>query len=576
MPPTDKRATSEAGKLTRWLDPVAPGNFRERLRPAMFLVFLGILVFLFLMPLFTAPFESDQGAYATVARGWIGGSIPYRDLWDNKGPLLFLWYVLSFALFGQNQEAPRIVAALAAGASIPFLWAAVRNLFDRHAALVAAVIFALSFSNIFLQVTANSEVFMLLPLTAGFWAFAVGVQKQRYSWLLWSGILTSLAVFTRQSAILTFFAYLAWLAMTGVQRRNDGNQQPIWAAGSLLAGGVLGACPFVIYFALHGALHDLWYATLWFNAGFMAEQSFWLKFVPPFFVEPGPLAGGLIFWILAIVGFRELWRRQDGPAWLVIFFLMMSEAAAQIVGKGSAHYCIHLLPGGAIAAVFGITCLRNHWRSGGLALRVALVAATGVTAIALLFAYGRPTAAARFKAQYMFRDYANDTVDAPAIASAVAARSAAGDCVYEWGRTSQIYFLSDRQPCTRWFYDRPYELRKSMISEVVADLQKRKPTVIMLTTEVPAPLELSRLIEEDYRFDGQVKFAKLYVPLDRTAAQGGRSSPSADGHPGTMKCHCWRSEESCSGSGAPPQRGQGEISRFARNDSAFSMRHPRS
>jgi hypothetical protein len=151
------------------------------------------------------------------------------------------------------------------------------------------------------------------------------------------------------------------------------------------------------------------------------------------------------------------------------------------------------------------------------------VAATAITLMTLLFAYGRPTAGARFRVQYTFRDYANNALDAPAIASAVAARSAPGDCVYEWGRTSQIYFLADRQPCSRWFYDRPYEIRKSVISEVVADLQKRKASVIMLTGEIPAPLELSKLLNEDYRFVGQVKFAKLYLPLNKTATGGQHS-----------------------------------------------------
>jgi len=524
MPPTEKRAINGRGKLLCWHAHVAPRSVAERLRPAMFLVFLAILIFLFLMPLFAAPFERDQGAYATIARGWMEGSIPYRDLWDNKGPLLFLWYVVSFSLFGQNQEAPRIVAALVAGASVPFLWAATRKLFGRHEAFLAAIIFALSHSNVYLQVTANSEVFMLLPLTAGFWAFAVGIQNNRIRWFLLSGVLTSLAVFTRQSAILTFFAYIAWLAITGLKRRNNGVQQ-IRNSVALISGGALGACPFVIYFALHGALYDLWYAMFGFNIGWVAEQSFWLKLVPPFFIELGPLAGGLIFWILAVVGLRELWKRKDGPAWLVIFFLATSEAAAQIVGKGSAHFCIQLLPGAAIASVFAIPHLRHYWKTGRRrrALRAALVAATAITLITLLFAYGRPTAEARFRVQYTFRDYAEDAIDAPAIARAVAARSAPGDCVYEWGRTSQIYFLADRQPCSRWFYDRPYELRKSMIAEVVADLQKRKPRVIMVTGEIAPPSELSKLINEGYRFVGRLKFAKLYLPLHETGT-GGRHS----------------------------------------------------
>lgn len=352
-------------------------------------------------------------------------------------------------------------------------------------------------------------------MTAGFWAFVMGIQKNRSLWFFLSGILTSLAVFTRQSAILTFAGYFAWLAMNCLRHREN-RSQLLLALAALASGGLLGAVPFGIYFTMHGALHDLWHAMFGFNVHWMAEQSFALKFVPPLFIEPGPLVGGLIFWIMAAVGFWKLWRRKDGAAWLVIFFLAASEVAAQIMGKGSAHYSIQLLPGAAIASAFGFPALLEYWKNGGRRVRVALAAAGLATAAAILFAYTRPTAESRFTVQYTFRDYADDAIGAPAIARAVAERSARGECIYEWGRSSQIYFLADRQPCSRWFYDRPYKLYPFMISEVMEDLRKREPAVLMITSEIPPPPELSKFISGKYRYAGQINYAKLYTPKDNS------------------------------------------------------------
>jgi hypothetical protein len=140
-----------------------------------------------------------------------------------------------------------------------------------------------------------------------------------------------------------------------------------------------------------------------------------------------------------------------------------------------------------------------------------------VTAATVLFAYTRPTAESRFAVQYTFRDYADDAIGAPAIAKAVAQRSNRGECVYEWGRSSQIYFLADRQPCSRWFYDRPYKSYPPMISEVMEDLRKREPAVLMITGEIPPPPELSKFISENYRYAGQVKYAQLYEPKGNSA-----------------------------------------------------------
>src|SRR3989304_3723107 len=68
-------------------------GLRRRLLLLVSLVALSALPLLLLMPLFDAPFERDQGLYSVIARGWREGSVPYRDLWDNKGAVPFPWYL---------------------------------------------------------------------------------------------------------------------------------------------------------------------------------------------------------------------------------------------------------------------------------------------------------------------------------------------------------------------------------------------------------------------------------------------------------------------------------------------------
>jgi 4-amino-4-deoxy-L-arabinose transferase-like glycosyltransferase len=401
------------------------------------------------------------------------------------------------------------MAALAVGLSVPFVWATARTLFDRRTAVLAAALYALSFANVYLQVNANAEAFMLLPMAAGMWAFAKGVQGGRLWWLVAAGALTSLAVLTRQSAVWAFVGYGAWLGAVWLRQPEEKARQV--AAVTLLAvGGLIGALPFVIYFAAEGALYELWHAMFGFNLGWAAEQSFWLKLMPPLFIEPGPLIGGLVFWGLALVGVWRLWKRNDRAAWLVIAFLATAEAAAQTMGKGSAHYAIQLLPGAAIGTAFGLPYLAERLRHSGWGLKAVLGAAVVVTLGGLVFAYSRPTPEGRLEAQYLYRDYAQDAVDSPPIADAVAALSEPGECVYEWGRSSQIYFLADREPCTRWLHDRPYEVDTAVMDEVMADLTARRPAVIFVTAEAPVPPEMAALISEEYRPAGQVEYADLY------------------------------------------------------------------
>jgi hypothetical protein len=49
----------------------------------------------------------------------------------------------------------------------------------------------------------------------------------------------------------------------------------------------------------------------------------------------------------------------------------------------------------------------------------------------------------------------------------------------------------------------------------MADLRKRKPAVIFDTADIPIPQELAKFISRNYRYAGQVKYAKLYQLIGR-------------------------------------------------------------
>jgi hypothetical protein len=177
-----------------------------------------------------------------------------------------------------------------------------------------------------------------------------------------------------------------------------------------------------------------------------------------------------------------------------------------------------LLPGAAVAAGVGLPYVWERWRQGHRRLGIGMAGAMAVTAAAAIFAYARPTPADRFDVQYTFRDYAQDAIEAPAIAEAVETMTEPGDYVYEWGRESEIYFLADRRPASRWLHNRAYSVDKSIMGEVIADLEEKRPAVILLTFEENEfegakhgpPAELAALLARHYGYAGRVEYADLY------------------------------------------------------------------
>lgn len=72
-------------------------------------------------PLYATNFWTDTNVYFTIGRGMTQGLMPYRDLFDHKGPLLYLLYALGACLSGTDfagvfmLEAASLAATLLAG-----------------------------------------------------------------------------------------------------------------------------------------------------------------------------------------------------------------------------------------------------------------------------------------------------------------------------------------------------------------------------------------------------------------------------------------------------------------------------
>lgn len=79
--------------------------YRNKLNGAVRVAFWMLYALLFcyygscLSSLYSIPMSYDPIIYGIVGNGWMEGLMPYRDLFDQKGPLIFLIYGISFLLF---------------------------------------------------------------------------------------------------------------------------------------------------------------------------------------------------------------------------------------------------------------------------------------------------------------------------------------------------------------------------------------------------------------------------------------------------------------------------------------------
>ena len=73
-------------------------------------------------PLYAANFWTDTNIYFTIGRGMTRGLMPYRDLFDHKGPLLFMLYALGAAISDTSFIGVFILEVLSLAAAVYAGW----------------------------------------------------------------------------------------------------------------------------------------------------------------------------------------------------------------------------------------------------------------------------------------------------------------------------------------------------------------------------------------------------------------------------------------------------------------------
>ena len=297
---------------------------KTALRVLLFLLsaFAGVLLF----SQTTSPLYGDWGydsaMFQTIGKYWAQGYLPYVELFDHKGPIIFFINAVGYALGGKTGVfAVQIVFITAAE------YAAFAMLKNRTGEKIAIALSALL--PLFLVVNWNEGntteeyilPFLMLSYSAMLdWRDGLGEgcsHSPKYAALY--GFTFAFALLTRATNALGVCIGTALITVTLITKAQWKNL--FFNALAFIAGAAILTVPFSVYFACHGALYDMWYGTLIFNMDYMktASDSVSGGGIVQFLVTARMYLFG---WILAAA---EIWRfisakekKLSGLFWLAV------------------------------------------------------------------------------------------------------------------------------------------------------------------------------------------------------------------------------------------------------------------
>lgn len=238
---------------------------------AFLLVVAGVFVTIFsytTSPLYPWGDTPDSPIFQIVGKYWAEGWIPYKDLWDLKGPFIFLVNALGYGLTG-TRFGLYALQILSLFLTLMTVHQTFRLCLTRTRSLLLTLLSLAGLAYVY-EGGNLTEEYILFPLSLSFYCLSRWLDAYEKSHTMphnpWHtivyGITLGLCLMSRLTNALSLSAAIMVVIMVLLWHRRY--QNLLLNALSFLLGFILSTLPFVVYFHQHGALADMWNGTFLF------------------------------------------------------------------------------------------------------------------------------------------------------------------------------------------------------------------------------------------------------------------------------------------------------------------------
>jgi hypothetical protein len=457
----------------------------EKSFDSWFLIIISIIFFLLRLPsLFEPDWYGDEGIYQVLGMGIKAGRLLYRDIFDNKPPLLYLLY----SFVSSDQFLIRFVSLIFGLISVWIFFYLSKKLFDNpKIAYVSTSIFAVLFGLPLIEGNiANAENFMLLlNIAAGYLilkSLDTKIQNTKYKILFSAGFILGLSFLFKIVAVFDFAAFFAFLFFVNYSKK----LLDIFKLKNLLT-EIKNLLPFMLgfmipilatafFFILNHAFSNFLTATLFSNIGYVGYGN---KLIIP--------QGFLILKLILLVTFLLFIfykRKSFGNSFVFVsLWLAFSLFNAYFSQRPYTHYVLVLLP--SFCLIIGLFLLNKNFSklSGVLAIASFIAVLLSFTFYVKTVLYypnfisfvldgNRVNSYQKFFDGSVPLNYN--------IANYINLNSGSKDNIFLWGNNAQVYYLTGKLPPGK--YTAAYHITsyKDGYSNTQKGLDLNKPKYIVI------------------------------------------------------------------------------------------------
>jgi len=219
----------------------------------------------------------DVHCFFTMGRGIVDGLVPYRDLYEQKGPILYFVYALfallsrdSFVLVFLLEVVTYALFLFFSGLLAQLYLGKTRAIYFLLPVLGAAVVTSWSFTH-----GGSVEQHGLFMLVYGMYSVLRAIKEKRsltFTQAFANGIFAGILLWVKYTA-LGFYIGLALFVLIWYLTDPALRKKLLLTIGQFLLGVAVVSVPVFLYFGIHGAIGDL-FTVYFYNNIFLYGQEF--------------------------------------------------------------------------------------------------------------------------------------------------------------------------------------------------------------------------------------------------------------------------------------------------------------
>lgn len=316
-------------------------------------------------PLYTFHDWFDSNAFLTVGRGILKGLVPYRDLFEQKGPILYFLHAIAAIISDRTFIGVWILQIITFSIFLFYTAKIIKLYLPKHTCYYILPIFTFF---IFMMKSYrygdSAEEFCLPLLMISFYGLLqILKQKEKkipYSFFITHGIIAGIVLWIKYSIIGFWFGFMAFFFFDTLRKKEY--RLSISYCLFFLLGMALPTIPILIYFGTHHAIFDLVDAYFWINLNSYSIKSTIIEKIlflyQTFFHK---IIQENVIGILILLGGYFLLKIEENKSikWAFLFCLFFLILSVYGGGRSYSYYFFIFAP----FSIFGLIHLCKLWKN---------------------------------------------------------------------------------------------------------------------------------------------------------------------------------------------------------------------